>query len=86
MEYERKIQLTMKINFVSSLPDSNKTHIVHAKSDNVEIMMGSETNKIFEELFKSIGQRYQESLQKESMKEVNLFLIVLMRRIMNLIK
>ena len=69
MEYERKIQLTMKINFVSSLPDSNKTHIVHAKSDNVEIMMGSETNKIFEELFKSIGQRYQESLQKESMKE-----------------
>ena len=32
---------------------------MHAKSNNVEIMMGSETNEIIEELFKSFLQRYQ---------------------------
>ena len=37
---EWKIQLTMKINFISS-KDSYKTHTMHTKSDNVEIMMGS---------------------------------------------
>ena len=37
------IQLTAAINFISSKPDSNETRIMHAKSDNVEIMIGSET-------------------------------------------
>ena len=49
---EWKIQLTMAINFISS-KDSDETRTMHAKSNNVEIMMGSETDKIFEELFKS---------------------------------
>ena len=40
---------------------------MHTKSDNIEIMMGSETNEITEELFKSLLQRYQEGLE-ESMK------------------
>ena len=40
---------------------------MHSKSDNVEIMIGSETNEIIEELFKSLLQRYQEGLE-ESMK------------------
>ena len=40
---------------------------MHAKSDNIEIMMGSETHEIIEELFKSLLQRYQEGLE-ESMK------------------
>ena len=31
---EWKIQLTMKIKFVSSLPDSDETRIMHARSDN----------------------------------------------------
>ena len=38
-----------------------------AKSNNVEIMMGSETNETIEELFKSFLQRYQEGLE-ESMR------------------
>ena len=42
----------MAINFISS-KDSDETRTMHAKSDNVEIMMGSETNEIIEELFKS---------------------------------
>ena len=41
---------------------------MHSKSDNAEIMMGSETDEIIEELFESLLQRYQEVLEK-SMKE-----------------
>ena len=54
IQSEWKIQLTSAINFTSSKPDSDKTHIMHARSDNLEIMMGSETNGIIEELFKSL--------------------------------
>ena len=40
---------------------------MHTKSDNIEIMMGSETDEIIEESFKSLFQRYQDGLE-ESMK------------------
>ena len=40
---------------------------MHTKSNNVEIMMGSETDEIIEKLFESLLQRYQEALG-ESMK------------------
>ena len=39
---------------------------MHTKSDNIEIMMVSETDEIIEELFESLLERYQEGL-KESM-------------------
>ena len=42
---EWKIQLTMTINFISS-NDSDETRTMRAKSNNVEIMMGSETDEI----------------------------------------
>ena len=64
---EWKIQLTAAINFISSKPDSDETRIMHAKSDNIKIMIGSETNEVIEELFISLLQRYQEGLE-ESMK------------------
>ena len=54
-----KIQLTMRINFISSLDP-----------DNIEIMMGTETNDIIKELFESFLKRYQKSL-KEKMKDSN---------------
>ena len=38
---------------------------MHTKSDNTEIMTGSDTNEVIEELFKSFLQRYQEGLQEE---------------------
>ena len=63
---ESTIQLTMAINFISS-KKSDETLTMHVKSNNVEIMMGSETNEIIEELFKSFLQKYQERLE-ESMK------------------
>ena len=63
---ESKIQLTMRINFISS-KDSEETRTIHTKSNNVEIMIGSETDNITDELFESFLQRYQEGLE-ESMR------------------
>ena len=48
-----KIQLTIAINFISS-KDSDGTCIMCSKSDNIEIMMGSKTDEIFEVLFESL--------------------------------
>ena len=62
---EWKIQLTAEINFTSLKPDSNETRIMHSKSDNTEIMTGSDTNEVTEEFFKSFLQRYQEGLQEK---------------------
>ena len=61
-----KIHLTMAINFISS-KDYDETCTMHTKSNNVEIMIGSKTDEIIKELFKSIFQRYQEGLE-ESMR------------------
>ena len=51
---EWKTQLTMVINFISSKPDSDETRIMHTKSNNIEIMMGSDTDGVIEGLFKSL--------------------------------
>ena len=61
---EWKIQLTMAINFISSKPDSDETGIMHTESNNTEIMIGSDTNEIIEELFKSLLDKYQENLEE----------------------
>ena len=57
----------MAIKFISSKKDSNETRTMRAKIDNIEIMMGSETDEVIEELFKYLLQKYQEGLE-ESMK------------------
>ena len=54
-----KIQLTMQISFISSI-DSGETRTMRTKSDNIEIMMVSETDDIIKELIGSLLQRYQE--------------------------
>ena len=63
-----KIHLTMAINFISSKEDSDETRTMRTESDNIEIMMGSDTDEIIEELFKSLLRKYQEGLE-ESMRE-----------------
>ena len=57
----------MKINFISSKDDFDETRIMSTWSDNIEIMMISETDDIIDELFKSFLQGYQEGLE-QSMK------------------
>ena len=63
---ERKIELAMWINFIFS-KDCDKIRNMHTKSNNIEIIMGSETNDIIEELCESLLQKYQEWLE-ESMR------------------
>ena len=60
---EWKIQLTMTINFISS-KDSDETHTMHTKSDNIEIIISNETEETFEDLFNSLLQRYQKNLEE----------------------
>ena len=50
-QFERKIQLTMAINFISSKKDSDETRTMRTKINNVEIMMRSETDEINDTLF-----------------------------------
>ena len=62
---EWKIQLTMAINFIS-YKDSDETRNMHTKSNNVEIMVGSETDEIIKDLFESFLQKCKEG-PEESM-------------------
>ena len=54
----------MTINFISSI-DSDEICTMHTKSDNIHIMMVSETDDIIKKLFESILQRYQEELEEK---------------------
>ena len=38
---------------------------MHTKSDNIEFVLGNETNEIIEELFKSLLQKYPEGLEEK---------------------
>ena len=60
-----KIQLTIANNFISSI-DNDEEHVMHSKSDNIEIMMNDKADEIIEELFDSRKNRYRNNL--ESMK------------------
>ena len=61
---ERKIQLTTKLNLISSKPDSDETRTMCTKSDNIEIMISRETDEIIEDIFKSLRKRYQEGIEE----------------------
>ena len=47
----------MSINFTSS-KDSDETRNMHTKNDNIEIIIGSETNDIIKELCQSLLQKH----------------------------
>ena len=66
-----EIKLIMSINFISS-KDFDETCSMTTKSDNIEIMVVSETDDIIEELSESLLQKYQERLE-ESMRRSNLY-------------
>ena len=48
-----KIQLTIATNFISS-KDNDEEHVMHSKSDNVEIMINDQAGEVFEKFFESI--------------------------------
>ena len=59
---EWKIQVTIRIIFISFI-DKNETRVMHTKSDNVEIMNGTDTSDAINELINTFMKRYQEGLQ-----------------------
>ena len=62
---EWKLQLTAEMNFTSLKPGSDETCIMHTRSDNEEIMTGSDTNEIIKGLFEFFLQKYEENLQEK---------------------
>ena len=68
---EWKIQLTMSISFISS-NDSDETHNLHTKSNNIEIMMGNDTDEIIDQLCESLLRKYQEGLEESMGRGSNL--------------
>ena len=46
---------------------------MHAKSHNVEIMMGNKTDEIIEKLFESFLQKYRERLEEKMRKSEFIF-------------
>ena len=56
----------MAMNLFSS-KDSEETRTTYSKNDNIEVMIGSETDEIIEDLFDSFLQRHQKKLE-ESMR------------------
>ena len=47
-----------------SSKDTSETHTMHAKSDNIKIMIGNETDEIIQELLDSFLKKYQKSLER----------------------
>ena len=74
----------MLINFISSL-DTDEFCIMHTKSDNIDIMMSTETNVIINELFETFLKRYQEGLETK-MKGSEFYLKMLIYYIIVFIK
>ena len=45
-------------NFISSI-DNEEEHVMHSKSDDIEILINDEANEVIKELFGSLKKRYQ---------------------------
>ena len=61
------------LDHIISSKDSDETSTLRTKSNNIEIMMGNETDAIIERHFESLLQKYQEGLE-ESMKRGSEFI------------
>ena len=57
-----KIQLTVENNFISSI-NNDAEHVMHSKTDNIEIMTNDEADEVMKELFDSPKNRYKNNLK-----------------------
>ena len=62
---EWKLQLSAEISFISQKPDSNEIGTMYTSSTPEEIIVGSETEEVDENLIMSILQKYQDNLQNK---------------------
>ena len=60
---EWKIQLTMQVSFISS-KYFKETRTMYIKSDNIEIMMGVETDDIISGFIDCLLQNYQKKIRR----------------------
>ena len=51
------MELAIAINFVSSI-DNDEEHVMHLKSDGIQIMINDEAEEVIKELFDSLKDRY----------------------------
>ena len=59
---ERKVQITNKLEFMSS-KDTNEKSEMYITTSNLEKMIGEDTNKIIKEYFDSVLHIYQDDLK-----------------------
>ena len=69
---EWKIQITKRIIFISFI-DKNETQVMHTKSDNAEIMNGTDTSDAINKLINSFMKRYQEGLETKMKRSSYIF-------------
>ena len=46
-----KVQLKITISFISSKNDNDEERVIHSKSDNIEIMISYEADKVIKKLY-----------------------------------
>ena len=56
---------TAEISFVSLKPGSDETCVMHTRSNNEEIMNGSDTDEIIKGLFESFLQKFERHFQEK---------------------
>ena len=59
---QKNIQVTTANKFISSI-DNDEERVMHSKSDNIEIMINDEANKVIKELFDSFKNRNKNNLE-----------------------
>ena len=57
------VQLTIKINFISSEDDNDEDCVMHLKSDYIKIMSSDEADEIIKKLFDLLANRSQNNLE-----------------------
>ena len=62
---EWNLQLSAEISFISQKLDSNEIRTMYSRSTPEEIIIGSETEEVAENLIMSILQKYQDNLQNK---------------------
>ena len=49
--------------------DNNEEHVMDSKSNNIEVMMNDEADKVIKELFDSLKNRYENNLESRKGSE-----------------
>ena len=70
-----KIQLIITNNFISSI-DNDEERVMHSRSDWIKTMISDERNGVIKELFNSLKNRYQNSLESTRVVSLSLIMII----------